>query len=182
MYPHDKDGLLRKLSVKLLFKPFYRSGLSANQITVLSFCTLGLGSVTLFFLGEEVLGLLVSFLMAMMDYIDGEIARARGASSKLGEYLDTSLDWLYLMLLLGAIGFSSQTLPLAYLALVSVTWGNWVEFNGGAECKLPLPLTTGFIIPISVLAGHSGAGIACIAGIQTIRTIILYRRSVTCHT
>jgi len=168
----------RDISVKLLFKPFYRSGLSANKITVLNFLTLGLGSIVLFLIGREILGLLTAGLMAMVDYIDGEIARARGGNSKLGQYLDTSLDWLYLMLLIGSISYYHNIMTVGYLSLIAITFGNWIEFNGNVKLKLSFPLGISHLIVIGILLGNLKLGIIYIAIVQSIRTIILYWRSI----
>ena len=178
MYPDDKNGLFRAISLKLLFKPFERSGLSANQITVGNFLIPGLGSIVLFLIGWELAALGLLIIMAMIDYVDGAIARSRGSEGNLGAYLDTSLDWLYLMMLVGAISYHNNIMPLGYIALIAITYGNWVEYNGPAKFTLHLPFNIGVIILCSVLLGCSRAGMALIAITQTIRTIILYRRSV----
>ena len=168
----------RQFSVKLLFKPFYRSGLSANKITVLNFLTLGLGSVVLFACGKELLGLLVAGLMAMVDYIDGAIAKARTGCTKFGQYLDTSLDWLWLMLLIGAISWHNDIMVIGYIALIAIVLGNWVEFNGKAKLKLPFPFGISHLIVIGILLGISRWSIFAIAIVQGYRTIMLYRRSI----
>ena len=168
----------RKISVKLLFKPFYRSGLSANKITVLNFLTLGLLSVLLFACGKEWLGLLVAGLMAMVDYIDGAIAKATTGYTKLGMYLDTSLDWLWLMLFIGAVSYHNNIMLIGYLALIAITWGNWVEFNGKVKLKLIFPFGISHLMVLGILFGKAGWGIICVAIVQGYRTIQLYRRSV----
>ena len=178
MYPHDKDGLFRAVSLKLLFKPFQRSGLSANQITVGNFLIPGLGSIVLFAVGYEIAALGLLIIMAMVDYVDGAISRSRGSEGNLGAYLDTSLDWLYLMMLVGAISYHNQIMPLGYIALIAISYGNWVEYNGPAKFTLPLPFNIGVIILCSVLLGCSRAGIALITATQITRTIILYGGSV----
>ena len=168
----------RKISVKLLFKPFYRSGLSANKITVLNFLTLGLGSIVLFAWGVELMGLLVAGLMAMVDYIDGSIAKVRTGYTRLGIYLDTSLDWLYLMLLVGAISYHHNIMPIGYIALIAIAWGNWVEFNGKTKLKLIFPFGISHLIVLGILFRRAEWGIIGVAFVQTLRSIELYRRSI----
>lgn len=168
----------RDISVRLLFKPFYRSGLSANKITVLNFLTLGLLSIIFFLKGKEILGLLVAGLMAGIDYIDGEIARARGGSTALGQYLDTSLDWLYLMLLIGSISYHNQIMPIGYLALMGITFGNWVEYNGKVKLKLPFPLGISHLIVLGIVLRITPIGVIMIAITQCLRTILMYWRSI----
>lgn len=168
----------RDVSVKLLFKPFYRSGLSANKITVLNFLTLGLGSIVLFAEGREILGLLTASLMAMVDYIDGEIARAKGGNTKLGQYLDTSLDWLWLMLLIGAISYSHKIMSIGYITLIAITFGNWIEYNGNVKLKLPFPFGISHLLVIGILIRQIQFSILAIMLIQWIRTILMYKRSI----
>jgi len=167
----------RQISVKLLFKPFYRSGLSANKITVLNFLTLGLGSLILFAYGSELLGLLVAGLMAMVDYIDGSIARARSGNSKLGQYLDTSLDWVWLMLFIGSVSYHHNIMHIGYLALIALTWGNWIQYNGNVNVKLCFPFRVAHLMVFGILTNHAEWGIIGVAVIQWYRTIKMYRRS-----
>lgn len=177
MYPFDENNPFRKLSVKLLFNPLYRTKLSANKITGLNFLTLGLGSVILFVKGWDVLGLLTAGLMAMVDYVDGTIARERNQVSKLGKYLDTSLDWLYLMLLIGAISYHHNILPIGYITLVALVFGNWVEYNGNSDVVMPMWLGKIPILTISILLGKAEYGIILIMFVQVIKTTLQYWRS-----
>lgn len=168
----------RQISVKLLFRPLRASGLSANKITVLNFLTLGLWSIVLFIRGHEYLGLLVAGLMAMVDYVDGSIARARGGNSKLGQYLDTSLDWLWLMLFIGATSYHNNVMHIGYVALIAITWSNWVEFNGKAKFKRVFPFGISHIMVIGILVGKTEWAIIGVAIVQWYRAIQLYRRSI----
>lgn len=171
------QDFFRQISVKLLLKPFLRSGLSANQITVLNFLTLGLGSVVLFAIGKEMVGLLVSGLAAMVDYIDGEVARVRGGNTKRGAYLDTSLDWLWLMLLIGAISYYNNIMTIGYIALIAIAWGNWVEYNGKVKLKILFPFGISHLLVLGIVTRQTTLGITAIMIVQSIRTILLYRRS-----
>jgi len=173
----NKD-YFREISVKLLFKPFYWSGLSANAITMINFWVVELAAIALFLIGYDLLGLSIGGLAAMIDYIDGSIARARGGNSKLGQYLDTSSDWLYLMLLIGAISYHHQILPLGYITLIAITFGNWVEYNANINVKIPPGLNITSVLMWSILLGHAEYGITAIMFIQSIRTALLYERSI----
>ena len=172
----------RDISVKLLFKPFYRSGLSANKITVLNFLTLGLGSIVLFATGREILGLLTAGLMAMVDYVDGTVARAREGNSKLGQYLDTSLDWFYLMLLIGAISYHHNIMTIGYLTLIAIVFGNWIEYNKvskvGGGYNLPLFLGIIPILVVGILIQHVRESIFLIMITQWYRTGRMYLWSI----
>ena len=168
----------RQISVKLLFKLFYRSGLSANKITVLNFLTLGLGSLILFIRGYEYAGLLVAGLMAMVDYIDGSIARARGGNSKLGQYLDTSLDWLWLMLFIGAVSYHNNVMLIGYLALIAIVFGNWIQYNGNVNVRLCFPFRVAHLMVFGILTNHVAWALVGVAIFQWYRAIKMYWGSV----
>ena len=172
-----KKDLFGNTSVKILFPLFWKSRLTANQITVINFFTLNLWSVALFASGREVLGLLVTGLGAMVDVIDGSIARA-GRGLPNGKYLDTSLDWIYLMLFIGSISYYHNMMVIGYLCLIAITWGNWVEFNGKTKWELPFPFGIKHLVTIGVLTGHLGLGLIGICITQWLRTLILYMRSI----
>lgn len=173
-----KKDLFRDISVKLLFPIFMRSGLSANQITGLNFLLLGVPSLILFFQGREWLGLGTAILMAMIDYVDGTVARARGGNTTKGAYLDTSLDWLYLMLLLGAVSFRHNCLATGFLALVAIVFGNWVEFNGFVKFKMPFILGIKFLLVSGIVFSRLDISILLIAITQGLRTGGMYLWSI----
>jgi phosphatidylglycerophosphate synthase len=145
---------------------------------VLNFLTLGLGSVILFATGREFLGLLTAVLMAAIDYVDGTVARARSGNTKKGQYLDTSLDWLYLMLLIGGISYHHNILLSGYLALVAIVFSNWVQYNGNVEVKLPSILGIKVCLVVGILFGRTDLGILAIAIIQWVKTTYMYLRSI----
>jgi hypothetical protein len=176
MYPFDKNNWLRKLSEKTLFPFFWWTGMSANQVTRFNFFGVGLAVVASFALGYEFLGLLLAGLCAMIDYVDGTVARA-GRGHPKGQYLDTSLDWLYLMLLIGAICFYHNIMVIGYLILIAITFGNWVQYNGGVNVKLPLWLGIDVFITIGVLTRKLDIAMLCVLLIQSIRTAVMYYRS-----
>jgi phosphatidylglycerophosphate synthase len=134
----------------------------------------------LFATGHDYWGLFVAGLMAMVDYVDGEVARFDGGGSALGAHLDTSLDYLYLMLLIGTLGWSHHCMIWAYSALVTITFSNWVQYNGGGKYTLPFFMQTVFILPLTILLKEVGIGLGIITAYQLTRTVILYERSIEC--
>ena len=178
MGTQGKTDLFRELSVKLLLKPFLWTGLSANQITMLNFFIVELGAIALFWFKLDLLGLIVGGFAAMVDYIDGSIARYRGGNTKKGQYLDTSSDWLYLMLLIGVISYAHGILILGYITLIALTFGNWLQYNGHVNIKIPNGLNITSVLMWSILLGHAEYGITAIMFIQSIRTVLLYEKSI----
>lgn len=166
----------RLFAVKLLFKPVMKTGITPNKITILNFLLFGIFSLIMFGLGHNWLALVFGFWMAMFDYIDGEVARATRGNSKLGQYLDTSLDWLYLMLLIGVLSYTSNCMFIGYIILIALTFGNWVEYNG----KVKPPFST-CIIPLIVLGiilEKLPLALLLLMFRLTARTFLMYWRSV----
>jgi phosphatidylglycerophosphate synthase len=96
--PNPKDGLVdaylnRKLS-RPLTQLFLRTSLTPNQITVLS-CLIGLIGAACFWGGGyawPILGGLLLQFSAVVDCIDGEVARVKFLESPFGAWLDITLD------------------------------------------------------------------------------------------
>lgn len=96
--PNPKDGLVdaylnRKLS-RPLTRLFLRTSLTPNQITVLS-CGIGLIGAACFWGGGyawPILGGLLLQFSAVIDCIDGEVARVKFLESPFGAWLDITLD------------------------------------------------------------------------------------------
>ena len=96
--PNPKDGLVdaylnRKLS-RPLTRLFLRTSLTPNQITLLS-CSIGLIGAACFWgggYGWPILGGLLLQFSAVVDCIDGEVARVKFLESPFGAWLDITLD------------------------------------------------------------------------------------------
>lgn len=96
--PNPKDGLVdaylnRKLS-RPLTRLFLRTSLTPNHITVVS-CSIGLIGAIFFWGGGYVWPILGGLLLqfsAVMDCIDGEVARVKFLESPFGAWLDVTLD------------------------------------------------------------------------------------------
>lgn len=108
-YPKDPDFVqnwARQISLRLFLGFFDKIGISPNKITVINFFTNNLAAVYFFSRGNYIgnlIGLFFCLSSAALDYIDGAIARKRGIKSKLGGWLDATLDFIWQNLLLCAI-------------------------------------------------------------------------------
>ena len=177
MYPYDKNNLLRKVAERVLVPIFLKTRLSANQITLLNFFVGSLSVIYLFAIGYDFYGWLLAVLVAMVDYVDGTIARS-GRGHPRGQFLDTSLDWLYLMLLIGAISYHHNIMIVGYLTLVAITFANWVQYNGDVNIRIPYLLNTEILLTIGVLTNKLKYIIIFMMFYQWIRVAIMYRRSI----
>ncbi len=123
-YRKNVDGLLTRIS-----KPFTR--MHPNTITLISllFAFLAgfsfyLTNVTSYFL---FLAFLFIILAALLDAIDGKVARLKHISSPRGDFLDHLIDRYADMFIIIGIGFSAYSTPLfALLALSGVFMTSYV--------------------------------------------------------
>ena len=99
---------------KLIFRPLsfpvgwliYKTGLTANMISLISILFTVLSSLILIFCSEEYI-FLVSFLLlfiALLDCIDGNVARARGTAGPGGEWMDALSGYTVYALIPLALG------------------------------------------------------------------------------
>ncbi len=109
---NPKDGLVdtylnRKLS-RPLTQLFLRTALTPNQITLLS-CLIGLFGAACFFQADywgPVWGALLLQLSAVIDCCDGEVARMKFLESRLGAWLDITLDTVVHLATFIGLGFA----------------------------------------------------------------------------
>jgi CDP-diacylglycerol---glycerol-3-phosphate 3-phosphatidyltransferase len=100
-----------------------RTGVSANQLTVLGLAMAGLASVTIAN-GYLRAGLVLLALTALPDVLDGAVAKASGTASPRGAFFDSVVDRVSDALLMGGVAWylaSTQpgrvaVLPLAVAA------------------------------------------------------------------
>ena len=106
-YPEDiwAGKIIRPLSCYPTFI-FLKLGITANQVTLLNLfigltgcALLGLGTYKAIFMGAILIN--INYLL---DRVDGNIARATGRSTKLGEMIDSFGDFLLDMLIPISIG------------------------------------------------------------------------------
>ena len=119
---------VRKISVKLFYKGFDKMGIKPNQLTVLNFLTNSLTAVVFFARGLPRLGLLFCIMGGIIDYIDGTLARRKfGGNTEKGKWLDTSLDWLYYLLLIGGIGYGVGHMSIGIICIVATVFSNYID-------------------------------------------------------
>ena len=112
---NPKDGLVdtylnRKLS-RSLTHFLLRTALTPNQITSLS-CLIGLFGAACFFRADywgPVFGALLLQLSAVLDCCDGEVARMKFLESRLGAWLDITLDTVVHIATFVGLGFAVWT-------------------------------------------------------------------------
>jgi len=108
---------------------------TANQISLMRLMLLGPAAASCFSFGTylgSVLGVLLFNLFDFLDYLDGDLARARGQTSELGQFLDHIGDPIGFLLVLGGLTLGAlRTEDARSFALVLSISGAWV-----AACSL----------------------------------------------
>ncbi len=121
---NPRDGFVDTYLNRTLSRPltrlFLRTSLSPNQITLLS-CFIGLLGAAYFFQAGYwglVLGALLLQLSAIVDCVDGEVARMKFLESPLGAWLDITLDTVVHIATFLGLGFAVWTQGEIQSALV----------------------------------------------------------------
>ncbi len=122
---------------RILARPFteffIKSGLHPNQITLLSGAA-GIMAVLLFCFGTKagfILGAVFFELFYILDNCDGEVARAKGLSTRFGSWLDTLVDYCVHVAAFGGIAFGiyrTTQNPLIPVAGIAAMIGVFLSF------------------------------------------------------
>lgn len=120
------DGQLRT-SIEKGLRPvgqnLRKAGITADHLTLLG-VVMAVGACIAIAMGQMELGLLLLFLCAVPDALDGAVAKASGTASPRGAFFDSTADRLVDALLLGGIAWHLSSinpgriavLPMAVLA------------------------------------------------------------------
>jgi phosphatidylglycerophosphate synthase len=105
--------------------------LTPNVITLLAFASYTLGSLSLFLNYPNhliIAGILIP-LGFLGDDLDGQVARARQLSSKIGDFLDKSLDVLKIFIITASLSYAvykqSQEVLYIYLGFIACFFFLW---------------------------------------------------------
>ena len=106
--------------------------ITANRLSILNhFITLTFGAY-FFATAQWLPALIICLINGFLDYLDGDVARARDEASELGEWLDTGFDVIVQNAILGAIalGCYSIGLPVYWVVLFFIgnSANNFVSF------------------------------------------------------
>lgn len=112
---------------------FAKSGLHPNSITLMSGAA-GLVAFLFFCIGSRmnfIIGALFFELFYVLDNCDGEVARAKGLSSKLGSWLDTMVDYVVHVIGFGGIMlgvYRQNENPVIFIAGIAAMIGIFLSF------------------------------------------------------
>ena len=113
------DRLVHRPLSRHLTRVAVALGLSPN---VISLANLALGLLAASYLakatvGNALLGIVIYFASAVLDHVDGEVARLTYAESRLGEWLDVTVDNVVHALMAVAMGMAAERVAGTGLAL-----------------------------------------------------------------
>jgi len=113
------DRLVHRPLSRHLTRVAVALGLSPNLI---SLANLALGLLAVSYLakatvGNTLLGIVIYFASAVLDHVDGEVARLTYAESRLGEWLDVTVDNVVHALMAVAMGMAAERVAGTGLAL-----------------------------------------------------------------
>lgn len=128
-------GKLRPLMAAIWQAPakgLLRIGVHPNAVTIIGTIGVVTGAIVLLPRGGMALfwGVMVISFFVVTDMLDGTMARLSGKTSRLGAYLDSTLDRVADAAIFGALvwGFREESAPTALAALLCLTFGSFVPY------------------------------------------------------
>ncbi|KAA8923462.1 CDP-alcohol phosphatidyltransferase family protein [Thermoplasma sp.] len=109
-YRNKVDAILTPISKAFI-------GWNPNTVSLLSLILAGIGGLVYFF-GYPAITLVMVILSALFDAVDGKLARIKGVSSKLGDFIDHSFDRFADVFLI--LGFAFSRYGNVYLGLFAL--------------------------------------------------------------
>lgn len=162
-----------KNAVRTAFDPMgrglTRAGVSPDAITVVGTLGVVAGSVIFAARGQLVAATIVITLCALLDVLDGAMARARGTSSRYGALLDSTMDRVADGAIFGSLAWwlaTSGQRVLAAVTLVCLVGGQIVSYvkaraeGLGFECDVGFAERMERLILVGVGGLLTGFGLA----------------------
>jgi len=131
-----------------LIRWLVKHGVTANTVTVVG--TLGemAGALIFYSRGVFFVGTLIIWAFAMLDFVDGSVARAQGGSTVFGAVLDSTLDRVVDAAVFGGLAWwfagAGDSTPLLLACLLCLVIGSVVSYikaraeGAGLRCDVGL--------------------------------------------
>jgi CDP-diacylglycerol--glycerol-3-phosphate 3-phosphatidyltransferase len=162
-----------KTGVRVAFDPMgralVRAGVSPDAVTVAGTVGVVAGSLAFAARGQLVAATVVITLMALVDVLDGAMARAKGTSTRYGALLDSAMDRVADGAIFGALAWwtaGSDQPVTAALCLVCLVGGQVVSYVKARAESLGFTCDVGFaermerLVLVGVGALVTGFGVA----------------------
>lgn len=112
------------------------AGVSANTVSTVSLA-FAISAAVAFGLGHLGLGAATAAIAALLDAVDGIVARESGTASKLGQVLDTTIDRYVDALLLGGLAIHvHDSVALLVLVMAAIVGSFMVSYASSIEREL----------------------------------------------
>jgi len=145
-----------------------RAGVSPDAVTLAGTLGVLVAAVGFGTRGEFVIGSLIVAGFALVDMLDGAMARARGYGTRFGALLDSTMDRLADGAVLGAVAYwyatRDETVTVA-VALVCLVAGQMVSYvkaraqSLGIDCDVGLAERTERLVVVGTGAVATGLGV-----------------------
>jgi len=143
-------GKLRPLMAAIWRAPasaLVKAGVHPNAVTIVGTVGVVAGAIVILPRGGTALfwGALIITFFVITDMLDGTMARLSGKSSRLGAYLDSTLDRMADAAIFGALvwGFRSDEPATALAALMCLTLGSFVPYAKARAASLGIETMNG---------------------------------------
>jgi CDP-diacylglycerol--glycerol-3-phosphate 3-phosphatidyltransferase len=145
-----------------------RAGVSPDAVTLAGTVGVLVGALGFGTRGEFLVGSLIVAGFALVDMIDGAMARARGYSTRFGALLDSTMDRLADGAVLGAVAYwyatrdEPVTVAVALVCLVAGQMVSYVKARAqslGIDCDVGLAERTERLIVVGAGAVATGFGV-----------------------
>jgi CDP-diacylglycerol--glycerol-3-phosphate 3-phosphatidyltransferase len=130
---------------RLLFLPLVKvfSFVPPNLITLSGLLVVAIAAV-LIFIGKFRIGGVVLIIGSIFDTIDGQIARAKGKTSKFGAFLDSTLDRYAEFFIFFSIAFAGEGRFLTFLCFAAVLGTFLTSYTRARAHSLGVDIKEGF--------------------------------------
>lgn len=154
-----------------------RTPITPNQVTYAS-AGLSFAGGSAFAVRRHRLGAALTLLGSFTDCVDGDVARAKGTTSKAGSYLDHVFDrWTDAALILGLTFTDLEDLaPVGFAALVGTYMTSYTRTKAqalGTDCQVGIGSrdTRMLILVVAGAADRPRAGLATVAALGLITAV-----------
>jgi CDP-diacylglycerol---glycerol-3-phosphate 3-phosphatidyltransferase len=166
-----------------------RLGVTADAVTVVG--TLGAigGALVFFARGQFFVGTLVIWFFAMLDMVDGAVARARGGSSRFGAVLDSTFDRAADAAVFAALAWwfagPGDSRPLVLACLLCLVLGGLVSYvkaraeGAGLRCDVGLVERPQRLTVALIGTGLDGLGVPYVQAVALWALVALSAVTVT---
>ncbi|HYT10656.1 MAG TPA: CDP-alcohol phosphatidyltransferase family protein [Mycobacteriales bacterium] len=146
-----------------------RLGVTADAVTVVGTLGAVAGALVWYARGQFFVGTLVIWFFAMLDMVDGAVARARGGSSRFGAVLDSTFDRVADAAVFGALVWwfagPGDSRPLVLACLLCLVLGALISYvkaraeGAGLRCDVGLVERPQRLVVALVGTGLDGLGV-----------------------